>query len=98
MKVVIDLRVARFLDKLTAKDAQRAFRYIQLFEEYGFKLDQRYLKKVIRTVWELRPGKVRLYLFVKTNQQVVIHAIIKKSPKIRQEDIRLIIQRAKEYI
>lgn len=98
MKVLIDNRVYKFLDKINKKEAAKALQYIELFEEYGFSLDERYLKKVKGPIWELRPARVRLYIYVKSKDQIVIHAIIKKSQKIRQEDLRLILQRSKEYI
>ena len=98
MKVIIDHRVVKFLEKINPKDSTKAFEYIELFERFGFELDSRYLKKVKGPVWELRPGKVRLFLFVKSEEQVVIHAVLKKSRKIRREDLSVIEQRIKEYL
>ena len=87
MKVEIDIRVVKFLKVISEKDSAKAFSYIELFETYGFRLDTRYLKKVSGPVWELRPGKVRLYLFVKTKKQIIIYAIIKKSQKTPQNEL-----------
>ena len=98
MKVEIDLRVVEFLKVINEKDSAKAFSYIELFETYGFRLDTRYLKKVSGPVWELRPGKVRLYLFVKTKKQIIIYAIIKKSQKIKKEDLKIIEKRVREYL
>lgn len=98
MKVEIDLRVVEFLKEINVKDSAKAFSYIELFEAYGFTLDTRYLKKVNGPVWELRPGKIRLYLFIKTNKQVIIYAIVKKSQKIKKEDLKIIEKRMKEYL
>lgn len=98
MNIEIDLRVVKFLKEINEKDSAKAFSYIELFETYGFSLDTRYLKKVDGPVWELRPGKIRLYLFVKTKKQIIIYAIIKKSQKIKKEDLKIIEKRAKEYI
>ena len=97
MKVEIDHRVLKFLKKLNTKDSAKAFEYIELFEEYGFELDQNYLKKVHGSIWELRPKNIRLYLFVKSVTQIVIHAIIKKSQKITSKDMATVISRMKEY-
>src|SRR5687767_14904369 len=98
MKVLIDDRVYKFLNKTSKKDAAKALQYIELFEEYGFSLDERYLKKVNGPIWELMPAQIRLYIYVKSKEQIIIHAIIKKSQKIRQEDLKLILQRSKQYI
>ncbi len=97
MKVLIDSRIYKFLNKLNQKDAAKALQYIELFEEYGFSLDERYLKKVNGPIWELRPTQIRLYIYIKAKEQIIIHAIIKKSQKIRQEDLKLILQRSTEY-
>lgn len=98
MKVEIDIRVVKFLKEINEKDSAKAFSYIELFEIYGFSLDTRYLKKVVGPVWELRPGKTRLYLLVKTKKQIVIYAIIKKSQKIKKEDLKIIEKRTREYL
>lgn len=98
MNVLIDQRVAKFIKKLNRKEAAKATEYIELFKEFGFALDQRYLKKVNQAIWELRPGSIRLYLFVKSENQVIIHAIRKKSQKITKKDIEVIRQRMKDYL
>lgn len=53
MKVTVDRRVRKFLDKLDKQDRAKAFGYIELFEDYGFTLDERYLKKIKNNIWEL---------------------------------------------
>ncbi|OGG24348.1 hypothetical protein A3A79_04150 [Candidatus Gottesmanbacteria bacterium RIFCSPLOWO2_01_FULL_43_11b] len=98
MNVTVDHRVKRFLDKLNKKERAKAFGYIEFFEDYGFTLDQRYLKKVKNHIWELRPGRIRLFVFVRSTSQIVIHAFIKKSQKIKKEDLVVIEQRGKEYL
>lgn len=98
MKLEIDKRVSDFLKHIPVKESLKTFRYIELFEKYQFQLDSRYLKKVSGPVWELRPGKVRLYLLIKSPRQVVIYAIIKKSQKIKKEDLKAIQSRLSEYL
>lgn len=98
MKVIIDHRVEKFLSSINAKESAKAFEYIEFFEKYGFSLGQPYLKKVEGSIWELRPGKIRLFIFVKSVEQVVVHAGFKKSQKIRHEDLQVIRQRIKEYL
>lgn len=98
MKLEIDIRVLDFLKEIPHKDSSKALRYIELFEKYQFTLDTRYLKKVSGPVWELRPGRVRLYLLVKSPRQIIIYAIIKKSQKIKKEDLKTIQSRLNEYL
>ncbi|KKT30311.1 MAG: Toxin-antitoxin system, toxin component, RelE family [Candidatus Collierbacteria bacterium GW2011_GWC2_44_18] len=98
MKLEIDIRVLEFLKEIPQKDSSKAFRYIELFEKYQFSLDNRYLKKVSGPVWELRPGRVRLYLLVKSPRQIIIYAIIKKSQKIAKSDLKTIQSRLSEYL
>ncbi|HBC44875.1 MAG: hypothetical protein UX08_C0007G0097 [Candidatus Collierbacteria bacterium GW2011_GWB1_45_35] len=98
MKLEIDKRVLNFLKKIPLKDSTKALSYIELFEKYQFNLDARYLKKVSGPVWELRPGRIRLYLLVKSPRQIVIYAIIKKSQKITKADLKTIQSRLSEYL
>lgn len=98
MKLEIDKRVLKFLKQIPDKDSVKALSYIELFEKYQFNLDTRYLKKVSGPVWELRPGKVRLYLLVKSPRQIIIYAIIKKSQKITKADLKTIQSRLGEYL
>jgi phage-related protein len=98
MKLEIDIRVLKFLKQLPDKDSVKAISYIELFEKYQFSLDTRYLKKVSGPIWELRPGRIRLYLLIKSPKQIVIYAIIKKSQKITKADLKTIQSRLKEYL
>ena len=97
LKVITDYRVKKFLDKLSKKDKAKCFEYIELFEKYGFMMGPKCLKKVRGPVWELRPGKVRLFLFVKGESQVIIHSVIKSSQQIKINDWHIIETRIKEY-
>jgi len=98
MKVIYDPRVVKFLDRLSRKDKSKVREYILFFEEYGFNLDTRYLKKVLKDVWELRPGRVRLFLYLSKNQLVAVHANYKKSRKITEKDLKIIKDRIRQYI
>lgn len=98
MKLEIDKRVLKFLKQIPIKDSVKALSYIELFEKYQFNLDTRYLKKVSGPVWELRPGRIRLYLLVKSPRQIIIYAIIKKSQKITKADLKTIQSRLSEYL
>lgn len=98
MKVIYDPRVVKFLDRLNQRDRCKVREYILLFEEYGFNLDTRYLKKVSKTVWELRPSRIRLFLYISKSQPVTVHANYKKSQKIAKKDLNIIKDRIRQYI
>lgn len=98
MHLITDHRVRKFLHKINKRDSAKVVEYIELFEKYGFQLNQRYLKKISGSVWELRPGKIRLFLFAKLERFIVIHVNYKKSQKIRKEDLMIIEKRSKDYL
>ena len=64
----------------------------------GLFLPARYLKKIAKKVWELRPGDIRLFLTIKNNKAFVIHGIRKKSQKTPKKDLKLAIKRIKEEV
>lgn len=97
LKVITDYRVEKFIRSLKDSDRAKCLEYIELFERYGFTMGPKFLKKVRGPVWELRPGRVRLFLFVKSKNQVVIHAILKSSQRIKKQDWKVIESRMREY-
>ena len=96
MKVVFDERAKKFLDKLGEQNSSRALGYFKLLEKYGFTLPDKYLKKIGYNIWELRPGRLRLFLYIKTDKAILVHAIVKKSQKIQKKDFETIEQRIKD--
>ena len=95
--VLFDPRVAKFLNNLSERDRSKVDEYVKLFKIFGFNLNEKYLKKVNARIWELRPGKIRLFLSQLSIGQVVIHAMYKKSQKITKETTQLINDRLKGY-
>lgn len=91
-------KVKKFIEDLDDTRKARIDRLYDLFEEYGPSLSGKYLKKIDRAVWELRPGDVRLFLTIKKNKAFVIHGIRKKSQKIPKKDLNLAIKRIKEEV
>jgi len=97
MRLIFDPRVEKFLKGLSDKDIAKVLEYIDLFEDYGYSLDQRYLKKVKGPIWELRPRRVRLFIFTGAEKPVIVHANYKKSQKISRKDLKIIDTRIKQY-
>lgn len=98
MNIITDPRVDKQILKLNQRDQAKINEYIELFNEYGFDLSQKYLKKINRAVWELRPGLWRIFILVIKPNCYVIHLMRKQSQKITKETKKIIEQRTKEYI
>lgn len=97
MKLTFDPRAEKFLDKLSYKERTKVFEYVLLFEEHGFDLDTRYLRKVTKDIWELRPKNIRLFFINRMTNYIIVHAAYKKSQKITKKTQKLLEKRVKEY-
>ena len=97
MKLIFDPMAEKFIKSLSDKDVAKVLEYIDLFEDYGFGLDQRYLKKVKGSIWELRPKRIRLFIFKGTKKHIIIHVNYKKTQKIARKDLKIIDARIKQY-
>lgn len=96
MQVSYTVEVALFVEKLSLQDHARLDRIRKLFENYGFLIGQKYIKKVTRSgIWELRSGNVRIFLCIKGEKAIGVHAIYKKSQKLLLRDLKLTEKRCK---
>jgi mRNA-degrading endonuclease RelE of RelBE toxin-antitoxin system len=89
-------KVKKFVDGLDRIQKARVDRLYDLFEDYGPNLPSRYLKKVFRDIWELRPGDVRLFLTIRGNKGFVVHGILKKGRRLPRKELELAVQRVRE--
>ena len=90
MKVYFSEEVVDFVESLTLTDHTRLQRIRKLFEDYGFQIGSKYIKKIRKAnLWELRAGKIRLFLCIKGKEANGVHIIIKKSQKLALRDIKL---------
>jgi len=94
-KIITFFKVEDFIESLDNIRKARIDRIYYLFEEYGRFLPSKYLKKIAKDVWELRPGDVRLFLTIRGNKGYVVHGICKKSQKISKKDLEVAIRRIK---
>ena len=81
MKVFYLTEVAKFIEKLDLQDHTRISRTRYLFEQYGFSIGQKYIKKITKDLWELRAGKIRLFLCIKGHEAYGVHILYKKTQK-----------------
>lgn len=98
MRIIQDPRVEQELNKLAPGDQSKVKEYVELFKEFGFGLTAKYLKKINRHVWELRPGKWRLFLLQLNPDFIIIYFMRKQSQKITKKTIKIIEHRTKEYL
>ena|SRR3990167_5728834 len=94
MKIIYLEEVFNFLDATDKTDRSHINKIKELFEDYGFQIGPKYIKKIRMNIWELRAGKVRLFLCFRGNLAYAVHAIYKKSQKIPKSDIKLAIKRS----
>ena len=54
MQVFYIKEVTQFVQRLSKQDWARLRRTRKLFEDYGFQIGPKYIKKITTTIWELR--------------------------------------------
>lgn len=98
MNIDTDPRVAKEINKLSQGDRAKIREYIDLFREYGFTLGPKYLKKVDKLIWELRPDRWRLFILVVSPKHIIVHLMYKQSQQITRKTRKILDQRTKEYL
>ena len=94
-KIITHEKAKDFIESLDKIKRARIDRAYYLFEEFGRFLPSKYLKKLAKDVWELRPGDVRLFLTITGNKGYVVHGIHKKTQKTPKRDVDLALKRIK---
>jgi len=94
----ITSEIDKFIFKLDPKTQGRIFRYLDLLEKYGNKLEMPYSKSLHNGLFELRINgdkKVRiLYCFYK-NKIFLLNSFIKKTGKIPKREMDIAVKRLK---
>lgn len=80
----------------------KIYLYIKMLEKYGLNLSEKYIKKIDKEIWELRPLRDRI-LFTKfdDNKIVLLSVFIKRTPKTprkEKEKARRLIENYKKRI
>jgi len=97
MQVIVDKRVDKVTITLSEMDQARIAGYVNLFKQYGFSLPNKYLKKIDKNLWELRPGNVRLLLGKIGSKITIVSCFVKKSQKTPTREIETAIKRLRVY-
>ena len=96
-----DSPVQEFVNALPEKAQAKCVDYMLLLEERGNRLPSNYASKVEDNLWELRPefGGIEyryFYFSYVDNQIVIVHAVSKKSQRLKPGDVRLALSRVDE--
>ena len=91
-----------FLDKLPLKLRAKVLRDIELLSIYGSELREPYSKSLGNGIFELRTKQATnivrsLYFFMFGKKIIITNIFIKKSEKTPSNEIKLAIERKKEY-
>lgn len=98
MKVTVDERAEKVFKKFSLSEKSRIARVIFLFSDRGFLLTENHLKKLTKTIWELRAGNVRLLFGVINNQTVITNVFKKKTQQTPIAEISLAEKRLTQHI
>jgi len=98
MKVSVDKRVEKVLRTFSAIDRSRIDKVVELFQEQGFTLGEKYLKKLTKSIWELRPGRIRVLFGMVESEMIIVNVFMKKSMKTPNQEIILAERRIRDYI
>ena len=96
MKVVYHPKVNKFIRNLARKESARIIRVVELFEESGFELTEKHLKKITKNLWELKAGRWRLFFGKYDNVARVVNIILKSTQKTPKREIDLALKRLEE--
>lgn len=97
MDLIVDKRVERFVETLSDIDQGRITGYLDFFRQYQFQLPGKYLKKLDKNLWELRPGNIRLLLGKVGSRIIVVNGFKKKTQKTPAKEVETARKRLSEY-
>lgn len=98
MKITFDRRAEKVLSSLNEVDQGHISGYIDLFTLNGFAMTSKYLKKIDRNLWELRPGSIRVLFGVVGSEAIITNIFKKKTQQTPRKEIKTAKNRLKEYI
>lgn len=92
-----------FIKALPKADQARFFEIIIGLEDYGLNYSRVQIKPLQGKIWEIKfrakGGAYRiLYVFVATDEMVLLHAFKKKTQKVPQKEVNLAEKRLKEVL
>jgi len=94
--------VQEFIEELLDKPRSKVYNTLELLAEFGLRLGLPHTKKVINTpLWELRVlGEQSLrffYIAIVGQAFLLLHGFAKKSQKTPKNEIKIALERLREY-
>ncbi|OGH17742.1 MAG: hypothetical protein A2868_00160 [Candidatus Levybacteria bacterium RIFCSPHIGHO2_01_FULL_40_15b] len=96
MDVITDDRVKKTLESLSSTERGRIQGYIDLFVKNKFLLRGKYLKKLKNSLWELRPGNIRVLFGIVDQNMAIVNIFKKKTQKTPKQEIKIAENRLRE--
>jgi len=93
--------VVEFINALPAQERAKVRNYLRLLREFGILLGMPYARPVSghRSLWELRPGAIRLFYFAHTRRRfIILHGFRKKGRKTPRREIATAERRMAEFL
>jgi phage-related protein len=98
MKIFKDIRIDSYLNRIPKEDHIKITKTIKLFIDYGFKLPEKYLKKLNNLIWELRIEQYRILFGIIKTKIIIVNIFYKKSQKTPKKELKLAVQRLKQQL
>ncbi len=95
--------IKRFIDKLPEIDQARFLEVLDEIERYGLEAGRVIFKPIDGKLWEIKfkaktKGYRILYVLLKQNEMIWLHAFAKKTQKIPKAEIKTAYKRLKEVL
>lgn len=91
--------VKEFVRGLSATEQASIFRVIELLQEFGTNLSGSHVKHVVGDLWEIRPGRARVFYFTyRARQFVLVHGYYKRTQKAPERDIETATRRMNDFL
>lgn len=88
-----------FVEELPVVEQAKIRNALRLLQEFGTNLAIPHAKQIKGKLWELRPGRIRLFYFTYIRQQfVILHGYRKQSQKPPEREIEIAIRRMQELM
>jgi phage-related protein len=88
-----------FIEKLPVAEQAKIWNSLRLLKEFGTNLSMPHARQMKGRLWRLRPGGVRLFYFVYSEQQfVILHGYRKQSQKASQREMEIAMRRMQEIM
>lgn len=96
---ILNSSLEKFIESLEKPTIAKVLRTLDLLEKFGYNLGLPHSKKVSGRLYELRirgVQEVRIFYTFYKSEIFLLHGFIKKTQKVPQKEIRIVIQKLKK--